>query len=240
MAGVACPGGPQEVVQPVPGVGGLAYVQDAPGVGLQPPREPADIEIDAVDRRDLPSYLRGAVDVRPVLERPLGGSPEGGYLPCRPGEPLPPEGDFPVQRRCLAERADVLLHAGGQCGKEVILPDLLVAEVDARCDVVPEEGGYSRGPMAVVEQRAALGEAHGAVPGGAQEVVEPLLEVVAIADVQDALAVLARKPGDAWGPEVDAVDGGSVGGGLGGAGDGGEVLEEGHKIMPLYKSLIYI
>jgi len=29
-------------------------------------------------------------------------------------------------------------------------------------------------------------------------------------------------------------------GGLGGAGDGGEVLEEGHKIMPLYKSLIYI
>ena len=94
--------------------------------------------------------------------------------------------------------------------------------------------------MAVIEEGLAHTAGRGAVPGGAQEVVEPLLEVVAIADVQDALAVLARKPGDAWGPEVDAVDGGSVGGGLGGAGDGGEVLEEGHKIMPLYKSLIYI
>jgi len=47
----------------------------------------------------------------------------------------------------------------------------------------------------VIEERQALGEAHGAVPGGAQEVVEPLPGVVAIADVQNALAVLAREPG---------------------------------------------
>jgi len=49
----------------------------------------------------------------------------------------------------------------------------------------------------VIEERQALGAAGGAVPGGAQEVVEPLPGVVAIADVQDALAVLTREPGDA-------------------------------------------
>ena len=51
--------------------------------------------------------------------------------------------------------------------------------------------------MAVKEEGLAPGEGGGVVPRGAQEVVELPLELDGVPDVQDALAVLAREPGDA-------------------------------------------
>jgi hypothetical protein len=83
------------------------------------------------------------------------------------------------------------------------------------------------GPVAAIEERQAHTAGGGAVPRGAQELVELLLGVGGVADEQDALPVVPEEPGDAGGPKVDAVDRADLAFEVAGVVDMGPIGEEG-------------